>query len=275
MDVIKSTTHYIPLLPNPAYRENNLCVEVGYQVGGQNWRNGATELRGYYLYCCPVIREDRVDGNGVPYFTTQTVLGAGYKHLLKEVTRRSQKAEAEAIRLAEIQERWLIEQVCARYGLRLAKGKTISFISPIRARMDTDDYLEASSETAMDYAGPISEFLQAVIPDEESYDKAVGILRWADEPMLRMYMRSIVESSIGLTIGRNGQPVMEYRFECMPHLLPATVKELSEAIASELESQYSDGWGESVNQMPLHTDDGDLYIQVWEPGFSFEEIRID
>jgi integrase/recombinase XerC len=47
------------------------------------------------------------------------VLGKGNKLLLKEVARRSKKAEIEAEKIAEEKADWLLEQVCKIYGLKL------------------------------------------------------------------------------------------------------------------------------------------------------------
>ena len=85
---------YIPIVPTES--ENNLCLEVLYSKGGYNWFNGDNERRGYYLHCTPtLIKTDRLS-NGTEYSTSTVTLGKGYKLMLKEVGRRSQKAEEEA-----------------------------------------------------------------------------------------------------------------------------------------------------------------------------------
>ena len=90
---------YIPIVPTES--ENNLCLEVLYSKGGHNWFNGDNERRGYYLHCTPTLIKNNRLSNGTGYSTNTVTLGKGYKLMLKEVGRRSQKAEEEANRLAE------------------------------------------------------------------------------------------------------------------------------------------------------------------------------
>lgn len=99
--------------------ENAICLETGYEEGGHNWFSGDTNRRGYYLYCTPVMKSARKLADGTEYSTIQQVLGKGNKLLLKEVTRRSKKAEAEAEMLAEEKADWLLEKVMEKYGLKL------------------------------------------------------------------------------------------------------------------------------------------------------------
>lgn len=276
MDVLKDTTHYIPLLPDQGYTENNLRVEVGYELGGYNWYNGATERRGYYLCCSPVHIAERNLESGRSYQAITQTVGMGNKFLLKEVSRKSKKAAAEAIALAAKEEKWLVAQVCARYGLKLAAGQTISFYSPIKARLEPrngsfDEYEEPSYQTALDYAGDIERYIVESIKNE---DETLGLLYWADEPLDEM-IRSFVKScSVRLTIGEGNIPLLVYSCELMPGHLPAIAKELSDAIADELEGQYSDGWGENLEQHPLLVEDYEVYIQVWSSGFQFTNIEI-
>lgn len=103
--------------------ENVLQISVDYSLGGYNWYNGDQERRGYYLYCTPCeIRENEF--RGASYKSVTQVLGKGLKILLKEVSRRSKKAEEEAIKIAEEKEDFVISKVCERYGLKL-KGATL------------------------------------------------------------------------------------------------------------------------------------------------------
>lgn len=105
---------YIDLIPTNCNKENALCVETGYSLGGYNYWNGSTNQRGYYLYITPVEIKERDHGNIV-----SKMLGKGLKILLKEVTRKSVKAEREAEILAEEKMQYLIDQVCKKYGLVL------------------------------------------------------------------------------------------------------------------------------------------------------------
>lgn len=109
---------YIPIVPTES--ENNLCLEVLYSKGGHNWFNGDNERRGYYLHCTPtLVKTDRLS-NGTEYSTSTVTVGKGYKLLLKEVARRSEKSENEANILAEEKVDFIVEKVCRRYGLELA-----------------------------------------------------------------------------------------------------------------------------------------------------------
>ena len=66
---------------------DELKVRVDYQKGGYNYFNGNIESNGVYVYLTPVHRN-----NGV---VSQTIDGnthnSGYKILLKELSRKSQK----------------------------------------------------------------------------------------------------------------------------------------------------------------------------------------
>lgn len=106
--------------------ENAICLETGYDEGGYNWFSGATNRRGYYLYCTPVqITPHKLD-NGTEYNSISQALGKGNKLLLKEVTRRSKKAEAEAELIAEKKADWLLGQVMERYGLKFTGKDELS-----------------------------------------------------------------------------------------------------------------------------------------------------
>ena len=109
---------YIPIEPTES--ENNLCLEVLYSNGGYNWFNGDSERRGYYLHCSPVLLKCNKLNNGQEYTTKTFTVGKGYKLLLKEVSRRSEKAEAEANSLAEEKADFIVDKVCRRYGLKLS-----------------------------------------------------------------------------------------------------------------------------------------------------------
>lgn len=282
MDIVKGTRKYIPLAPREGQKENNLCIEVDYSLGGHNWYNHNNERRGYYLLCTPVEMVERQLPNGECYNAVTQSLGVGNKLLLKEVSRKSKKAEAEAIALAAKQEKWLIEQVCAKNGLALAQGPVIKFYSPIKARLEKPswgDYEcddEATYENAMDYLARIKTYILESIDQE---DEPLGLLSWADEDdgTLKLFQDHIKATSVAVEIGQhNGvqAPMLVYSVELIPGLLPATVKELITPISEELEGQYSDGWGEDLEQHSIRVDtDTDLYIKVWDFGFEFSKIE--
>ena len=109
----------------PTRDENSICLEVGYSTGGHNWWNGDEERRGYYLYCTPLQVETRQYSDGRDYKTFTQVVGKGNKLLLKEVARRSKKAETEAEQIALKKMDWLLSRVMAKYGLVFADVKKI------------------------------------------------------------------------------------------------------------------------------------------------------
>jgi hypothetical protein len=78
--------HYLEVKPN-AGKTTHLRLEVAYNKGGLNVWNYKQERRGYYLLITPVER-----GGNMESF----VAFSGGKILLKEVSRASAKAEAEA-----------------------------------------------------------------------------------------------------------------------------------------------------------------------------------
>mgnify|MGYP000009622683 FL=1 len=101
---------YIKLKEN-GDKETHLCVEMDYSLGGTNWYNHTPIPRGYYLYVTPCTLEDRGT-----YQTVSQVLGKGLKILLKQVARRSKKAEDTAIQIAQERKAELIAAVCKEYG---------------------------------------------------------------------------------------------------------------------------------------------------------------
>lgn len=101
---------YIKLKEN-GDKETHLCVEMDYNLGGMNYFNYQEVPRGYYLYVVPCTLEDRGT-----YQTVSQVLGKGLKILLKQVARRSKKAEDTAIQIAQERKAELIAAVCKEYG---------------------------------------------------------------------------------------------------------------------------------------------------------------
>jgi hypothetical protein len=69
--------------------------------------------RGYYLWVTPVTRTE---------FSVSSMLFSGESILLNEVTRKSAKAEREALELAARHERGLIEKVLKKNDLTLLEG---------------------------------------------------------------------------------------------------------------------------------------------------------
>ena len=68
-----------------------LGVDVNYSLGGQNWFYGNSFSRGYYLSITPVEKGD---------MSTSTIIGDGYRKNILECTKRTEKRNAEAIRVS-------------------------------------------------------------------------------------------------------------------------------------------------------------------------------
>lgn len=90
-------------------------VETYYSIGGVNCFTYRNEPRGYYLSVSPV---ERVNRGG--YIIESYAAFSGYKMLLKEVKRKSKKAEMEAEQIAADGMNRIINQVLIEQGLELA-----------------------------------------------------------------------------------------------------------------------------------------------------------
>ena len=77
---------YIPVSGNNDV--THLRVELAYDIGGYNMMTYRPKPRGYYLTVVPVKREERY-GCMMESFAAFS----GYRQLMKEVTRKSAKAE--------------------------------------------------------------------------------------------------------------------------------------------------------------------------------------
>jgi hypothetical protein len=93
----------------------HIKVEVYYTLGGYNYFTYRKEARGYYVSVCPVERREARPGIVLESFTCFT----GYKALVKEVSRKSAKAEKEAEQEAAKITPEMIRRVCAEYGLQI------------------------------------------------------------------------------------------------------------------------------------------------------------
>ena len=106
---------YIPV--RESEYATHIKIELRYNLGGTSWATYQPEKRGYYIHVTPVKRETR-DGYGLESFVAFT----GYKQLVKEVTRKSAKAEAQAEAAAADIIDIMVERVCMKNGLELAQG---------------------------------------------------------------------------------------------------------------------------------------------------------
>ncbi len=101
-------------LTTPTKNATHLLIELRYNLGGLNYFTYKQEPRGYYLSVSPVALEQR-DGYTLESFTAFT----GTKYLVKEVSRKSTKAEREAEQKAVELEKALINFVCTQNNLAI------------------------------------------------------------------------------------------------------------------------------------------------------------
>ena len=92
----------------------HLLIELRYNLGGFNYFTHKQEKRGYYLSVSPVALEQR-DGYTLESYTAFT----GTKYLVKEVARKSTKAEREAEETASDLEKSLIALVCNQNNITI------------------------------------------------------------------------------------------------------------------------------------------------------------
>ena len=92
----------------------HLKLELFYDKGGEYAINSK---RGYYVMCYPVTVSTNSTGNIV----SESFWGySGFKSLILEVSRKSKKAEAEALQLIEGKQDVLINKVLTKHNLQLA-----------------------------------------------------------------------------------------------------------------------------------------------------------
>lgn len=109
---------YLKVKPN-AGTTTHLKVEMSYSLGGMNPFTYKNERRGYYLYVTPVERRSCGDGVMMEGY----VAFSGTKLLLKEVTRKSAKAEQEAERMVDQNLPMLMNAVLQENELELEEGE--------------------------------------------------------------------------------------------------------------------------------------------------------
>lgn len=109
---------YIKVKENLA-KVTHLKIELYYSLGGFNAFTHRTEKRGYYLSVIPI--ETHTSNSG---YTTVTITAfSGIKHCIKEVSRKSKKAEHEAEKLSTGIINELIYYVCDKNGLEIIGEK--------------------------------------------------------------------------------------------------------------------------------------------------------
>lgn len=106
---------YLKLKPNNQ-KVTDLKVEVYYSLGGYNYFTYKKEPRGYYLSVSPVERAEYGNGFSMEGYRAFS----GYKFLIEEVTRKSEKGFKAAVEKAKGMENNAINVVLAEnYGLEL------------------------------------------------------------------------------------------------------------------------------------------------------------
>jgi len=93
----------------------HLKVEIDYNKGGYNYFTYKTEPRGYYIHVSPVTRNITDTGFVLESYTAFT----GIKACLLEVTRKSNKAENQAIELFELKKDKYIDYILEKNNLTL------------------------------------------------------------------------------------------------------------------------------------------------------------
>ena len=96
--------------------KEEIKVSFDYDLGGISYLSGQTNRRGYYLYVKTVTRDRRPEG----YSFESCTLFDGFKVLLKEVPRKSKKAEGEAEAKAVT--------MAYHYALEMAKKKGVELL---------------------------------------------------------------------------------------------------------------------------------------------------
>lgn len=103
---------YIPVSGNNEV--THIRVDIVYDLGGYSMVSYRPKPRGYYLTVVPVKREERY-GFMMESFTAFT----GYRQLLKEVSRKSAKAEKVAEQTAEVITPIFVEKICAENHVKV------------------------------------------------------------------------------------------------------------------------------------------------------------
>lgn len=109
---------YLPVeaLEKSTCNANYLKIELYYTLGGYSCFTYSVQPRGYYVSIIPMQRDFK---NG--YGTETYGLFDGGKHLLKECSRKSKKAQAEAEKEFDNCIDELIDFVCKKNNLQLIK----------------------------------------------------------------------------------------------------------------------------------------------------------
>lgn len=108
------SNEYRPVKAN-AKGVTDIQIDFHYSLGGYSYATYKPYPRGYYVNVTPVTIRDEGTWRSVS-FTAFT----GYSYIIKEVSRKSNKAEAEARAIADSRMDQFLQEVCERNGLELA-----------------------------------------------------------------------------------------------------------------------------------------------------------
>ena len=89
---------------------NYIRIDFEYSKGGYNYFTYREEPRGYYIHVSPVYRSGNME--------TYTAF-SGVKACLFEVTRKSNKSEAEAMKIYEAKRDKYISYIAEKNGLKI------------------------------------------------------------------------------------------------------------------------------------------------------------
>jgi hypothetical protein len=104
-------TEYIKISNNSKDKNNYLKVSIYYDLGGYNYFTYKEKQRGYYISVTPVIRSER---NGV--IIESITAFTGYFELLEACTRKSKKAELNALEKSNAYKKMMIDYICNKNG---------------------------------------------------------------------------------------------------------------------------------------------------------------
>lgn len=115
---VNNVKKYIPLketTEKTAYKANFIRVELYYDKGGYDYMSYRQKPRGFYLSVTPVFKENKGT------YTTE-MFGAfrGYKQLILEVNRFSDKQYNKAVDLSKSFESLMVNRILKENNLTLA-----------------------------------------------------------------------------------------------------------------------------------------------------------
>jgi hypothetical protein len=97
-------------------KENTeIKIELSYSIGGMNYFTSRAEKRGYYLHAQPLEVSRSANGITIEQYTP----AKGYKHLILETKRKSDKSYKTALEMIEETKQRMIEAIQDESNLQL------------------------------------------------------------------------------------------------------------------------------------------------------------